>query len=63
MNTKKKTSANIVVSWKSIAEHPPEVEDRLKFGHSEIATVERKNSVDNALLTLTLVERKTCIIT
>src|SRR5699024_5729857 len=41
----------------SIAERPPEVDDRLEFGHWEIDTVEGEMSDDNALLTL--VERKT----
>ena len=41
----------------SIAERPPEIEDRKEFGHWEIDTVEGKKSDDNALLTL--VERKT----
>lgn len=41
----------------SIAERPPEIEDREEFGHWEIDTVEGKKSDDNALLTL--LERKT----
>lgn len=45
------------VLGKSIAERPPEIEDRLEFGHWEIDTVVGEKSDDNALLTL--IERKT----
>ena len=58
LNTKtKRVRKHRWVLGKSIAERPPEVEDRMEFGHWEIDTVEGKISDDNALLTL--VERKT----
>lgn len=58
LNTKKKrVRKHRRVLGKSIAERPPEIEDRLEFGHWEIDTVEGEKSDDNALLTL--VERKT----
>ena len=57
-NTKtKRVRKNRRILGKSIAERPPEIEDRKEFGHWEIDTVEGKKSDDNALLTL--VERKT----
>lgn len=58
LNTKKKrVRKHRRVLGKSIAERPPEIEDRIEFGHWEIDTVEGNKSDDNALLTL--VERKT----
>ena len=58
LNTKtKRVRKNRRVLGTSIAERPPEIEDREEFGHWEIDTVEGKKSDDNALLTL--VERKT----
>lgn len=58
LNTKtKRVRKNCKVLGTSIAERPPEIEDRVEFGHWEIDTVEGKKSDDNALLTL--VERKT----
>ena len=57
-NTKaKRVRKNRRILGMSIAERPPEIEDRKEFGHWEIDTVEGKKSDDNALLTL--VERKT----
>ena len=57
-NTKtKRVRKNSRILGTSIAERPPEIEDRVEFGHWEIDTVEGKKSDDNALLTL--VERKT----
>lgn len=57
-NTKtKRVRKNRRILGMSIAERPPEIEDRAEFGHWEIDTVEGKKSDDNALLTL--VERKT----
>ena len=57
-NTKtKRVRKNSRILGMSIAERPPEIEDRAEFGHWEIDTVEGKKSDDNALLTL--VERKT----
>ena len=58
--TKKKTKRfrkKLRILGTSIAERPPAVEDKEKFGHWEIDTVEGKKSDDNVLLTL--VERKT----
>ena len=58
LNTKKKrVRKNRRILGTSIAERPPEIEDREEFGHWEIDTVEGKKSDDNALLTL--LERKT----
>lgn len=58
LNTKtKRIRKHRRVLGMSIAERPPEVDDRLEFGHWEIDTVEGEMSDDNALLTL--VERKT----
>ncbi len=58
LNTKtKRIQRNRKVLGKSIAERPPEIEDRTEFGHWEIDTVEGQKSDDNALLTI--IERKT----
>lgn len=58
LNTKmKRIRKHRRVLGKSIAERPPEIEDRMEFGHWEIDTVEGEMSDDNALLTL--IERKT----
>ncbi len=58
LNTKtKRVRKNRRVLGTSIAERPPEIEERAEFGHWEIDTVEGEKSDDNALLTL--VERKT----
>jgi len=62
MKTRRKTKTKRVrenrrILGMSIAERPPEIEDRAEFGHWEIDTVEGQKSDDNALLTL--VERKT----
>lgn len=57
-NTKtKRVRSNRRILGMSIAERPPEIEERAEFGHWEIDTVEGQKSDDNVLLTL--IERKT----
>ena len=53
LNTKaKRVRKHRRVLGTSIAECPPEIEDREEFGHWEIDTVEGNKSDDNAVLTL-----------
>ena len=52
-NTKtKRVRKNRRILGMSIAERPPEIEERAEFGHWEIDTMKGQKSDDNALLTL-----------